>query len=68
MIAPHWIYDFFAKGLHRYKIAARAGFGITLAPADFAARDLAHIMHLLLFGAELQQCWAKHPDAKAVQR
>ena len=58
----------FAKGLHRHKIAARAGFGIALAPADFAACDLAHIMHFLLFSAELQQGRPKHPYAKAVQR
>ena len=25
-------------------------------------------MDLLLFGAELQQCWSKHPDAEAVER
>ncbi len=57
-----------AEGLQADEIAARAGFRIALAPANFAARDRVQIVDLLLLGTELQQRGAEHPDAEAVER
>src|SRR3546814_11087076 len=54
--------------LQGHEIAARARFGIALAPADFAARDRVEILDLLLLGPELQQRGAEHPDTEAVER
>ena len=57
-----------AEGLQGDEVAARAGFRIALAPADFTARDLVQIMDLLLFGPEFEQRGAEHPDTEAVER
>ncbi len=57
-----------AFGLHRGQIGPRARLRITLTPADLATGDRWQIMQLLLMRPKVQQCWAQHPDAKALQR
>ena len=55
-------------GLQARQVGSRARLRIALAPADFAARDLAADMLLLLLVAELEQRRAEHRDAEAGQR
>ena len=55
-------------GLQRGQIGTGARLGIALTPAYLSASNLRQEMFLLRFGAEVQQCGAKHPDAKARQR
>ena len=50
------------------EIRTGVGFGVALAPANFAARDLRQVFQLLLLAAEVQQCRPQHGDTKTVQR
>ncbi|MNN23784.1 hypothetical protein D3C81_1371920 [compost metagenome] len=54
--------------LQRGQVGAGVGFGIALAPADFAARNPGQVFALLRLGAIFQQRGPEHGDAEALQR
>src|SRR5208282_3606402 len=58
----------FGARLQRGEIGAGAGLRISLAPADFTARDFRQMLFLLRLVAVLQQRRTEHPDAEAVER
>ena len=54
--------------LERGEVRTRAGLGITLAPANFAADDFRNVLLLLLLVAVLEQRRAEHRNAEGRER
>src|SRR5579885_2099818 len=54
--------------LQRGEVGTGSRLRVTLAPSNFAARDLGQMLALLLLVAVLQQRRPEHPDAEAVER